>query len=507
MSLKFDWNALTPELTKSLREQLNSKIEQAIFKSHPNGAEQDDGSATVYSSVTRSNINGLEISPNQALSYLIVESLDLGASGPNIQIKDIQQAPDEKLFLQRAKYYENKIYSKLYPANNNQKKPEKVSNVDVSKTMRGNNDDNVSVASIQQSTISSLLVPSPMFMASMQHRKRLGLSSTTTSFSPLAQNSLLMASGNPYYPMSVGGAMSDVYSVTTGIEHVGGKPITSSNLNSLRKAPLKTHLCSIGTIYKVAPKSDLRQKKEQLVQTKRRSAWWKDRVTNMENRREVNNFIPPVQILNNGSDKLALNPVDLKDANLMKEKLFDLGFLLSGKRNGKGGVKVSCHLSYSGNASIKIASEIRINLPIPGFITIPIEIELTRFIFDGDLTVIFYHNGSSKENKVLVYFENPVLPSFDVDEAKVPTQFNDQKLMANYIIKSTGEYSPLKEFNITVKVGASLSRESLPSEGEDKILEDKTEISNFVKELVHKVVKDLLIYPNVFTQEIEIPEE
>ncbi|KAG2387297.1 hypothetical protein C9374_001629 [Naegleria lovaniensis] len=542
MSLQFDWKLLTPEVNKKLKDQLNATLEDLVFSrkkyaqsssasSLNESVRDEENNLDVMmmnqqepSSTLKSNRNGLEISPTQSLSYLIIDSLDLGTTAPNIQIKDIQQAPDEKSFMQRAKYYENKIYSRLYPAQKQQRttqdhKP----NVDLSKSystppstpvqqnplITTTHDDNVSVSSV---ATSGFLMPSPGFLSSIQRKNLLGSSSGHPMYSPLAHNTLMVASGHYYYPSPISATMSDVFSQTT-IDNTSTRYTPgTTNLSSLRKAPQKTHICSIGTVYKVATNEN-KQRRDLIAQTKRRASWWKERLQNLENKKDVNNFIPPVQILNNGSDKLSISPIDLNDENFVKQHLLDPGFLLTGKRNGKGGgIKFTGHFSYSGNASIKIVSELRINMPIPGFVTIPIEIEISKFVFDGDLTIMYYHNPSSNlkqnspQDKVLIYFENPVLPSFEMDETKFP-QFSDQKLMANYIVKSSGEYSPLKEFNITVRVGSSLSREQLPLPGEDKILEDKTEISNFIKELVHKVVKDLLLYPNVFSHWIDITKQ
>ncbi|KAF0977152.1 hypothetical protein FDP41_003805 [Naegleria fowleri] len=543
MSLQFDWKLLTPEVNKKLKDQLNSTLEVLVFSrkkyarnssvstsmsSSLNESVRDEENNLVMnqeeegssSSMLRSNRNGLEISPTQSLSYLIIDSLDLGTTAPNIQIKDIQQAPDEKSFMQRAKYYENKIYGRLYPAQKQRTAQDHRPNVDLSKTystppstptqqnpiitMTATHDDNVSVSSV---ATSGFLMPSPGFLTSLNRKNLLGPGHPMHS--PLAYNSLMMASGHYYYPSPISATMSDVFSQTTMDNTSTRFSPGTNNLSSLRKAPQKTHICSIGTVYKLATNEN-KPRRDLIAQTKRRASWWKERLQNLENKRDVNNFIPPVQILNNGSDKLSTTPIDLRDENFVKQHLIDPGFLLTGKRNGKGGgVKFTGHFSYSGNASIKIVSEVRINMPIPGFVTIPIEIEISKFVFDGDLTIMYYHNPTSNlkqnspQDKVLIYFENPVLPSFEADETKLP-QFSDQKLMANYIVKSTGEYSPLKEFNVTVRVGSSLSREQLPLPGEDKILEDKTEISNFIKELVHKVVKDLLLYPNVFSHWIDI---
>ena len=498
--LRFDWHQLTPEVAVRVKEELNAAL-QVKISSSSESTEQGE-------TIIKSNTTGLDISPTQALTYLLIDQLDLGTSAPNIQIKTIQQAPDEVVFMKRARYYESKIYSKLYQNGTAVHKPTPPTthHVDLSKNFGSlpniEIDDSKSVASSTASHM-SFMIPSPQFMTPMQQRKFMPNRSTQA---PLAHSTMMMASGlPPYYSMTT---FSDVYSVSTAL-HSGNKhPNEMNNLNSLKKGPLKTHICSIGTVYKLTNDPDPK-KKDQMVQTKRRANWWKERISNMENRRDVNNFIPPVQILNNnGTEKLSPTPFNPADENALKEKLLDPGFLLTGNKHGKGGgVKFSAHFSYSGNATIKIATELRVNMPIPGFITIPLEIELTRFIFDGDITVLFYHNSTSnvkqQGERVLFYFENPVLPSFDIEEnnTNMP-QFGDQKLMANYIIKSTGEYTPLKEFSITVRVGASLSKESPALPLEDKILEDKTEISNFIKEFVHKVVKDLLVYPNVFPVDI-----
>ncbi|KAL9642322.1 hypothetical protein ABK040_007320 [Willaertia magna] len=481
MSIKFHFELLTQELNHSLKEQLNQIIKDKLneqlssmlsSKSSPQQQSSNTPNkqqpTTLHTTTITTTIPGgdnleqghvkkveeniIEFYPPN-LNYLIIEDLNLGNISPHFEIKEIQYAPNESDFLEKSKYFENKLMKRVYNNNLN------VNNNNISLNgsnnnllLNNNNLDNSDVLSMI-SSVSSI-------------NKFSTLSKRNNQLHPLILRSISLSSN-----------MSDVYSMISEIPHHHNNNQhnttinTSLSLDTLSKPPLKTHLCSIGTVYK---------KNKNGKETKRRQDWWKNRLTNLEQnglKKDTNHFISPLP------DNKGLELLNFDNLNI--DNL--LNYLLD-----NNGIKLRIQFSYLGNLNLKLATELSINIPIPKFITVPINIDLNKINIEGDLSILFYNHKDKKH--VYIYFENSHL--------NTNIEKHDRFINEKEIIKTIKEYSPLKDLEMSIQLGAPLSKDQLPFEGEDKVLEDKNEIANFIKETIHKLVKDLLIYPNVFFLEI-----
>lgn len=142
-----------------------------------------------------------------------------------------------------------------------------------------------------------------------------------------------------------------------------------------------------------------------------------------------------------------------EQSNLSLPLGIDIDDILSNK-----GIKIKTYLCYNGNASIDVEFELTVNVPTPGFVSMPMSFTVTHLHIEGELVIIY------QDDAVRVYFERP----------------------------KRRPYSPLKDFELTVKMGNE------QQEG-GKSLVDKSVVGEFVKSQIQSVLEKYIVFPHVFT--------
>jgi hypothetical protein len=249
-------------------------------------------------------------------------------------------------------------------------------------------------------------------------------------------------------------------------------PVASQpQLSSLEKFLLPTHIASIGTLYKKKKKVQKLKNKESeetwiVVQTKRRSDWWKKRITETKGT-NISNVLDTAASI---PDELIqpVKKVSKKDKKIKEEKKgsdVDLAFIL-----GEGPM-ITLQITYDGNASLQIETEVLVNIPVPRFITLPIDVTLSHLSIDAKLTVI-YRPG--KDHEVVAYLE---------DEGP------NQAIL-------------LKDLILGVEMGAPLIYE--PKSEEDMIYSDREKIETIIKDAVQFFAREHIVYPNVIRHHLDL---
>jgi hypothetical protein len=360
------------------------------------------------------------------LSHIVVRSLDFGTTPPSIRIVNVCEAPDEEQFETRRK--------KLLDEQKLQRDLENTRETVILPGLLGATND---------------FGPSATFKRLLQHRED---DSDSDRFSVISGGSFMAAAlqqqltGTPIIPPSPLSVTSSKRRITSAPK----SPMSETPLVSLEKPLLPTHICSIGTVYKKKKELDGRT-----TQTKRRAEWWKSRIENVHETSITHALNTAVNI----PDKYLKPPTNAK-----KPVLADLPYVLG------DGVMLTVHIAYSGNAHIQIETEVLVNLPVPMFITFPIDVTLKHLHIDAKLSII-YRTSSSE---VVAYCEpegdGPVL---------------------------------LKDLVMEIEMGSPLFY--TPKEN-DKMYTDRGKIETLIKDAVQFFAKEHVVYPNVIKHTVKLPD-
>ncbi|KAL0481689.1 mitochondrial distribution and morphology protein [Acrasis kona] len=277
-------------------------------------------------------------------------------------------------------------------------------------------------------------------------------------------------------------------------------PVGHSNidLSSLEKPISATKLCSVGTIFKKklvrkeenADDSDDSDDDDswKVVQTKRREDWWKDRCSktkrgddlehnakqdekqDKKRKKKEKKEIKTKSKEGKTLTEAEIEEIKAKHAQEEKEeqakKMTDLlGYILG------DGVKITMKVMYDGNASLQLSTEVLVNVPVPRFLTLPINVTISHLSIDGDFTVIYRPNS---KHEAVAYFE----PSNSPGEL-----FSDSK-------------GPIKDLSMNVLIGAPLVYDN-KFPGENVVYNDRGKIEGLVTDLIQYFAKEQIVYPNV----------
>jgi hypothetical protein len=433
MSLHFDWHLLleNPTINQQLTIELNHMI--------------------------ASRLKSMDPKISSSFSYLKVDNFSLGHVPPTIEIVDICESSESSQTTNPLSIGKEEQHEKWERDTINSTKS---SILDIASTS--------SVAMRLASTIS------PSSLTSFKNRHEF---TTTSSF---------------IYGLKASSSLQP------DLKHV----LPSASITSLQKEYLPTHICSYNTLYKRKKTKD-----GDIRQSKRRSEWWKQRIHRLtrrehQNRKAGNNnsnssFVITKFDLNElhsnleiplpkSSKKHANQAVkDIKPIEALKPNdpnenptldSIDLGFLLNAVSGKEGGVMIKIRFQYNGDAQLNIATELAANFPCPKFLTIPIEISISKIRIDGQMVIIYHYNDKLVQDKLTIYFEQ----------------------------EGGHRVEPLIDFGFEFKLGAPLAMKHDPNyvhnPNENAIFTDKLNVVEpFVREIVQTLFNQI-----VFPKQLQI---
>eukprot|EP00164_Ancoracysta_twista_P005966 GFYU01008218.1.p1 GENE.GFYU01008218.1~~GFYU01008218.1.p1 ORF type:complete len:244 (-),score=62.23 GFYU01008218.1:199-861(-) len=184
--------------------------------------------------------------------------------------------------------------------------------------------------------------------------------------------------------------------------------------------------------------------------------------TQVEIKRQLNEYLAqatlpdvlgPVRVscLEFGDNPPAIRILSIDEPDEILLKKFDK--YVKGQELKPADVEMVVSMSYNGGITLTVETDVRVNVPVPAFVSLPIVVKTTNIHVQGKLKVTTY------EGQVGLSFET-----------------------------ETGSHEgPLKDIQFFIELG----------DREKKVWKDDKEITSIVKDCISSFISDKMMYPNV----------
>ena len=167
-----------------------------------------------------------------------------------------------------------------------------------------------------------------------------------------------------------------------------------------------------------------------------------------------------------------------------EEPLLDLGYLLGITTDQpESGLSLQLHVQYNGgDALLKLSTQLAVNFPCAQFLTVPIEITVSRLVFDAIICLTYKYNEETRTDQVSLYLK----PYPNDDQSSSSSQQQQQPV--------------LKDFGFDIKMGAPLAMKHDPNyvhdPNENAIFRDTLNvIEPFVRSTLQRTLNQF-VFPN-----------
>lgn len=168
----------------------------------------------------------------------------------------------------------------------------------------------------------------------------------------------------------------------------------------------------------------------------------------------------------------------------------------SQEQNPHPNLQLHLHVNWHSNLRINLTTSLLINYPSPEFMSLPIKLSVTGFVFNGEL-IVAYDGEHSRVHLCILDDMDPYGPIGDRAKrnstGSTPPDLDEDAAVSGIPTRSS------KPLRVGQRLLPSIYIESEIGQTNKHVLKNVTRVERFIQDVIRKTVEEELVFPNFHT--------